>query len=835
VKAVHRRARSRGLRTTLASIAVGLIVGSTVAVAGLGDLSTQARAADDSAVTVAARDQDKAIDTAPLPDLEVTVSQTDDLIAQGIEISWTGGEQSAVPSSQTGGSDFLQIMQCWGTDADGGPDRTTCQYGGYKSPGSARDNFRGDGSVAAEDVQYTYEGTGAFDQTYTSIPFKSATGVTVRSVDENRQRVKGVDVNNNQFFTGLTTNEVSWGGSGANGDGSLRFETQTVTESPGLGCGAPITQNGTTVGQSCWLVVIPRGSNDVGRSGIVDSGLFWDSWKHRIAIPLDFKPAGLRCGIGAAERQLAGSELTAQAIASWQPELCNQEGGAVFSMITGSESDAALAANGTAPAPLALTSRPLGLPDVQDDLLYAPVALSGVSIAFGVDRRPDAVKDIPQEALDRANLPFDSLKLTPRLVAKLLTASYVDALPTYADKKHIGYISPSEPGKNADNITQDPDFLAINAEEWKYQAIYSPAIADVLVPQGRSDAAWALWQYVLSDDEAVRWLGGEPDPWGMIVNPWSSTDASANPNGAPLELPREDFPKPDPVERTDPNYGGPVNLVTWRPYTSDLTTSAYYVLRGDGQVLGGWDPNALPPKYAKAARALPGTQRVLGVTSAAAAARYQVINASLRNAAGEFVAPTDQSLLAAAAVMSADVQQPQVYHFDSRSEAAKGATSAYPLTMPVYAATNPESTDAQLRSDYASFIAYAIGKGQEPGTTASCPRASPRCRRGGVSRRRPRRRTSRPANARRRPPGKASAESGARAHRSPRPTPFRSAAALSAHPRCRAERRTPRPPVRQPVRSPARRPPTTRPWAPSQPRCRRLSAPDSRALSQFPS
>src|SRR6185312_8981901 len=60
--------------------------------------------------------------------LQVTVSQTKNLINQVITVSWKGG----VPTQPvTGGfsTNFLQIMQCWGDDS-AGPDRTQCQFGG---------------------------------------------------------------------------------------------------------------------------------------------------------------------------------------------------------------------------------------------------------------------------------------------------------------------------------------------------------------------------------------------------------------------------------------------------------------------------------------------------------------------------------------------------------------------------------------------------------------------------------------------------------------------------------------------------------------------------------
>ncbi|MFB2582956.1 hypothetical protein ACEXQD_17040 [Herbiconiux sp. P15] len=711
------------MTSMVSGVATGIAVGALLIVTGIADPVSTAQGADSSAVTVAANQQDTDLDSAPMPDLEVTVSQTRDLQAQGIEITWKGGVKSEVPSGQTGGKNFLQIMQCWGDDPQnpGQPDRSTCQYGGFNTPGATRDSTVGTTAVVPEqDAAYTAIGTDFFNPTYTSIPFRSKTGDVVASVVDGKK--VNVDVNTNPFFTRLTTNEVSWAGSGSNGEGSVKFEVQTVAQSPGLGCGTPVTNpDGSTSGSSCWLVIIPRGEADAGATDIIRPGLFWEAWKHRLAVKLDFLPDGARCSIGAKERQLSGSELAGVAIASWQPSLCSAQGGAVYTTITGAESDAALAANGTTPAPLALTSRALSVPDVTDSLTYAPVALTGISIAFAIDREPNALGNVPPEATDRARLPFTSLNLTPRLVAKLLTNSYIDSLPTGADKTHLGYTSPEKPGSNARNLTSDPDFLAINDEEWKYQSINSPSLADLLSPQGRSDAAWALWTYVMSDQEAVDFLNGKPDEWNMIVNPWSSPNpdvyGGVGTSGGELTLPRDDFPKADPTEQPGVEGGAaPVNVVTWRPYTNDLSTSAYLVLRGDGQILGPWDSVASTPKYTKTSRSLPGLQRVIGITDTGASAKYQVFEANLRNPAGAFVPPTEESLTAAAAAMTVDPAQSQVYRFDPSSAEAQAAQGAYPLAMPVYAAVNPKMTDTAARADYADFITYAATVGQDRGT-----------------------------------------------------------------------------------------------------------------------
>ncbi|PRY67491.1 hypothetical protein B0I08_10698 [Glaciihabitans tibetensis] len=721
-------------RTWLASLGagsvVGIVVATVLALTGVVIPTDAASASSSSAVTVAAADQDADIATAPMPDLKVTVSQTEDLTSQGIVVSWTGGKQSTAPGSSSGGENFLQIAQCWGTDPvdPTAPDRTTCQYGAFNSVGATRDNFVQDEFIAPQDQQFSVPSENVFSPAYASIPFTAVTGEKVASViyDEAAKKNKkvDVDVNVNQFVTQYTSNEVKWAGSGASGSGSAKFEVQTALQSPGLGCGnASKLADGSTASQSCWLVVIPRGVADAGEQHIINSGLFWDSWKHSVAVKLDFKPIGVNCTIGSAERQLAGSELASEAIGSWQPTLCKSQGGATFNMSKGAESDAAAMANGTVPSPLALTSRPLGTESgTPDALQYAPVALSGVSIGFAIDRQP-TVGDVPADVLEKTALPFENINLTPRLLAKLLTNSYLDSLPTYADKKHVGVVSSANQGKNARNLTLDPDFLAINDAEWKYEALISPSLSDLLVSQGRSDAAWQLWRYIMADADAVAFLEGKPDPWGMRVNPWSSTNADVTKEvnkdaTSGLVLPRDNFPKADPVEQAaSPTLGGAVNLVTWRPYTNDLDQSAYLALRGDGQVLGAWDSTQATPKYGKALRDLIGQQRVLALTDTASAAKYQVVSASLRNAAGKFVAPTNTSLLAAAAAMTA-TGQAQVYELDPTGDAAKAAPSAYPLAMPVYAALNPAQTDADQRADYATFIRYAATAGQVSGTNA---------------------------------------------------------------------------------------------------------------------
>ncbi|MFG6403655.1 hypothetical protein [Microbacterium sp. P04] len=715
--AAPERRSTRGFLSGVTGVLVTAFVFATMTLSGLA--TAQPAAADDSTATsVKASDYDKDAANSPFPELELTVSQTRGLISQGIEVGWTGGKESTPPSSQTGGENFLQFAQCWGDDPanPGHPDRTTCQYGAFVSPGATRDGNRAPGSVTPEDEQYSTPDNGSLDPGYTAIPFKSANGETIAAVVDNK-RVPGVNVNTNAYFTQYTSNEIPWAGSGADGTGSTKFEVQTVVQAQGLGCGSRVTAaDGSVSGASCWLVAIPRGTSDGGEASITASGLNSDVWKHHVAVKLDFRPVGINCEIGAAERQIAGSELIATAVGSWQPSLCAAPGGDVYTIITGTESDALATANfATDTSALALTSLPYS-GEGTDNLVYAPIGLTAVSVAFAIDRFPKQDGTVPDEVLDKARLPFESMKLTPRLIAKLLTTSYRDSLPNDADRTHLGHKKGDEYVPNPRNLLFDPDFLAINDAEWAQQAIAGVGISDMLIPQGRSDVATMLWRYVMADADARAFLEGNPDPWGMVVNKYSSTNGTINPTGTGLSLPRDSFPKADPTEVAARDDGQTaINLVTWRPYTNNFDSSGYLTLRGDAQALGSWDAFGNPPRFSKVTRSLPGSQAVISVTDSSAAEKYQLVTASLKTPSGSFVAPTTDSIAAAGAAMTASAAQPQVLGLDLGSPAVQAASSAYPLSMPVYAAANPSLSDADMRASYASFIRFASTTGQNPG------------------------------------------------------------------------------------------------------------------------
>jgi len=711
----------REMRVIAASLAATVVLLTTL----LSPAATQAAdnasaVATSSSQTVSASEYELDYAHAPMPDLKVTVSQTKDLTSQGIIVSWTGGKESVRPSND-GGTNFLQIMQCWGDDPNhpGHPDRTTCQYGAYATPGSARTATTQPDKVDSQDTKYTKPGSGWASPPYTSIPFNSATGTQIWDLKRNPNN--GLDYNSdvsmeaNEFYSKLTSNEVTWAGSDATGVGQSKFEIQTASQSPGLGCGTAKKVSGKYVGQPCWLVVLPRGTADNRVDNISQGGLLWDAWKHHLAIKLNFRPLGVRCSLGVPERQVQGSELVNAAFASWQPDLCGGSVKSAFVISNQFDGDSLDAAASTSSSPLAITTRANNL-QANDPLVYAPLAVGGISLSFAIDRNVNESMQVSQELRNRNFTPFTKMNITPRLLAKLLTYSYKESLPWGADI--------SELGSNSRNITQDPDFLAANSDEadWQYMDLKFGGLADALIPNSRSYLAERVWKYIMSDKDARDFMAGKADPYGMKVNPWYCTDAKINPTKVAFQLPNPGFPKADPIERpdttaTDPAHGGGVaNLVTWRPYISDFETGALSTLTGNSYSLGGWNNMSSPPAYSKTGRSAPGLQRVISLTTTPAAGRYQTFQASLLNSAGQFVAPTTSSLLAAEVAMTPTAENSGVFEYNFESKQAKAATGAYPLALQMYAALNPLQTDKPSRAAFANMIRFAVEKGQTIGT-----------------------------------------------------------------------------------------------------------------------
>jgi hypothetical protein len=631
-------------------------------------------AASDSAVTVSGQGDFK--------DLTVTVSQTKNLINQTVKVSWTGGTPTKIETDFY--VNYLQIMQCWGDDPLG-PDRTQCQFG---ATNTGRGDSVGNRRLNLGDAKETLK-----------LPPGSSGSAYVPFWAVGRDKPTGPATDNaNDFFDSQVTNEIPLARTHGDGRGEEFFEVETVRQAAGLGCGEPVITGESTTGRSCWLVIVPRGDKEVDgstRTGtssnnqLTSSPLSQSNWDNRILVPLEFQPVGQACPIGSPERPVIGHELAVDAVSSWQPALC-AGGGTLFSYTQLTDD---VARSQVQDGRLALVNNPIPADQAPTDhpLVYAPVGLSGLTFAFNIDNQPDYQHKSSTD-LEKSGRRFTSMKLTPRLVAKLLTQSYQYSVEVPSD----------EIRNNPLGLLFDPEFLDLNPE-YKGFVSFGVSIPDALVQINGADVTSQLWSWVEADPDARAFLAGTPDEFGMRVNH----------NNQNLPLPTSTVPRNDQSCRDEPNGDtAPLKLCSSdsHPFAKDMHDAGRAVSRGDSLakkpgVDGGG--NVVPQSVA---RQPAGHQGLIAVVDAATAARYGLPTAQLLNAAGTFVAPTPESLLAGEAAM-----KPSAVPGVLAPDLGARDPAAYPLTALSYAVASTSTMDAASGKDYAAFLRYAGGPGQQQG------------------------------------------------------------------------------------------------------------------------
>ncbi|WP_405984754.1 hypothetical protein [Streptomyces sp. NBC_00872] len=605
--------------------------------------------------------------------LQVTVHQTRNLRAQGVEVSWTGQETSAAKYMN-----FLQIMQCWGDDP-AGPEREQCEFGAN----NAGERFMG--------LRALPRGLDPGETEYTEAPGGGNPFVPFRPV-VGEQTDSGTDWT---YFTNNDTNTQPWLRTRQDGTGEAIFEVKTALEAPHLGCGEVDPAAGRTTPRRCWLVVVPRGthdpdgSSDIG-TGLKTSGLSQSNWDQRMVFPMDFGPVGNTCDADKAERRVIGSELLTDAITSWQTRLCSGADARFTFSQAGEEYTRGLISNPTPSSPgLGITVAPV---EGGTEVVHAPVAVSALTVGFfWEDGDAGQVHD---------------LKLSPRLLAKLLTGSYP------YDVRQITFQSPvpKHLEGNALSIIVDPEFRELNPY---FERPTAPQLGPdgILLQAGNSDVNSLVWRYLQSDTDAREFLQGKPDPWGMKVNP--SYRGLGLDKDAPF-----DFPKADPTE-TEVSLalgGDQTGKISYgqqekSPYSNDLHNGALRIRRGasGATFVPAQDPNSPGGVKLVTSDAIPGDRRTYGIVDAASASRYELDVAALANADGQYVKPTADALLKAVDRMP-----------DSAVKGVKAPTpatakgGAYPLAAVAYAVA-PLDQPAKVRQDYARLIRYAAGAGQTPG------------------------------------------------------------------------------------------------------------------------
>lgn len=738
----RRRRLARRIRNT--SILLFLVVLGTSFDASPGSAVTPGEAGTDtslprtdSAVTASGR--------GAFADLEITVNQTKDLVNQAVSISWTGGTPT-VSSGTRFGANFLQVMQCWG-DPDPaipdnpGPPPEQCVFGASQAVFGGRGGVPQfpPGSLAHARRLGTKSWPGfnpdegqVADNGSWWRPFRSVDGeVVVQHEDPTfNPAIEGGQFWLNPYFNVITTNEIPGGYTCPDGTGDDVFEVATGLENSGLGCGQKVlVVDGEPTEPKCWLVVVPRGAvetENVGcpcesAQGVMTSPLTDRAWQHRIAIPLDFNPVDSGCDIGQDPRRMIGSELPLEAITSWQRPLCDTPGLPPYAYgITGDVNARQQLVTASRSTGLAVVSRPIDptLVDGSNPVVYVPLTLSATVIGFNIERIPNLSS--PAEEIALAGRRVERVNLTPRLVAKLLTQSYAQQTRIIEPPPSPAYDWAKE---NPTDLTKDPDFLKFNPEFEFLIPSSVKSFGGLVMPSRTSDLASQVWEWILADPEAKAWLDGEPDEWGMVINPVYSTSAEHNTSGAAFGDPVPDsFPKSDPHCYQAPEnsiagvtYTPPLMCGTdWLPYSSGLREAARATRAADDGSRTLADPFAITPStyFRRTGPHIAGQRGMLSITDSPSATRFGLQAARLSRAGDNgddrrFLAPDDGGVSEAVASMQPGAV-PDVLEPDAEAD----APDAYPLAALTYAAVRPLVLDQQARAEYAAFLEYAVGDGQ---------------------------------------------------------------------------------------------------------------------------
>ena len=435
----------------------------------------------------------------------------------------------------------------------------------------------------------------------------------------------------------------------ADGTGSVTIQLFTKRESAALGCDSDA---------ACSIVVVPnygRGANDIGDTeDVMDAPWAWD---RRTVVPMTFQPVDDACPIGNQSLGVEGSPIAADLLASWRARTCALAGKSValdYTAIGEPQTRLDVASQTT---PVGLTIDPLdSAAAATAGVVYAPVSVTGLVVAFQVD--------------DANGRPVTSMKLNARLVAKLVTASYRSG----ADPAVI---------KNPFNIFRDPEFLSLNpGVDWPSGAPGN----HVLLLGDLSDTTQALTRWVWSDAKARSFLQGKPDPWGMTVNT----------NYQNVDLPFRSFPLLD--QNLSSTFAPIQGMDALARQLSIAQFPGAFISQENGQNI-----TVKPP------RQNPGAREVIGLIDAADASRFLMSTASLQNASGTFVKPTNASFLSAISHSAANADGV------TRSvDLTSKAKDLYPLALQVSAALSTKA-DKDTRTRMAHFLDYVAVAGQVPG------------------------------------------------------------------------------------------------------------------------
>ncbi|MFE2727825.1 hypothetical protein [Kitasatospora sp. NPDC059327] len=658
-----------------------VVVALGVAPIGLGAL-TQAQAAPSSAVT---KPGPKVWDPSTWTDGvegSVTVAQTQNLSNQVLQVSWSGFtptvDASGTPLTVVTKGDkqalyAVRVYQCRGVD----PKITDC-YGSKLYNADAAMGFN---------QKAPAEGT-----TTPDFPSNMAIAPT-----------------------------------GTDGSGATSIEVWTATQSPSLGCDAT---------HPCSLVIEPNYGGDTqdpykARNGAVDctdhlsdvDGFFntasdggleayagaWEgnqyagfqvgeqcAWDKRTVVPLSFSPTAADCDNRAADFKAAGLEMANRAVQQWRTGFCLASSPLAFQYSSSGGEPQARAAflGGSAGVDVALTAYPDTATPARP-YVYAPLATTGISVVFLVDD-PDTGRQ------------FQQMKLTPRLMAKLLTQSYA---PPGSPVESVN--------GNPSCIFADRDFLQFNqlpaTSGLKWPTACAPATFEPTIVGGTTDLIYQLTSWIVSDPEAVRFLDGEEDPWGMQVNSFYRRGAYS---GFPVDaIQPQDFTGPTDASEAAKH----ARQYEWNPVLGGLTQVLRTILE-NRSTCQQWMADPATGNHLKCDPMARGDRKLFAVMDSAQAKAFSLPEAALRNPAGSFVSPSTNGFQSAVGDMPTDAATgTQLLPYGVADTAFSRDTQAYPLTTVQYAMV-PTGGVADKAAAISRFLTTVANSGQvygmEPGKLA---------------------------------------------------------------------------------------------------------------------
>ncbi|MET0523242.1 MAG: hypothetical protein ABWZ91_00450 [Nocardioides sp.] len=436
---------------------------------------------------------------------------------------------------------------------------------------------------------------------------------------------------------------------GDDGTGQVAIQLFTKRESAGLGCDASAP---------CSIVVVPNYGRPQGATeDLLDAP--W-AWARHTTVPLVFLPVDDACGLTGSSLRVEGSPVAAHALASWRSRTCTLDEDPVVIDYTSIGEPQTRLDVASSTTNVGLVIDPLDTTAAKErGVVYAPLSITGLVVAFQID--------------DANGRPVSDLRLNPRLVAKLVTGSYRSGgNPAVID--------------NPVNIFRDHEFRELNPDvNWPGGA---PGNHPLLLGD-LSDTTLALTRWLAADKDARDFIKGKADPWGMTVNA----------NYKKVPLPFASFPLLD-AQMTE----------TYAPIQElDALARQLSLAQFPGALVtqeGGVNIVTKPP------RQNPGRREVIGIVDAASAARFQLLTASLENAAGKYVQPTDAALVSA--IEHGTVGPDGITRSVDPRDRTKGS---YPLALQVSGAFSTKA-EKDERQEMADLLSYVAAGGQEPGEQA---------------------------------------------------------------------------------------------------------------------